>query len=57
MRYTEIFYKVNNKTYTEVVRERKGWKEQYLQSVLNAIESITDAKGVTVVITGIIQHN
>ena len=57
MRYTEIFYKVNNKVYTEVVRERKGWEEQYLQSVLNAIESITDAKGVTVVITGITQHN
>lgn len=57
MRYTEIFYKVNNKVYTEVVREREGWENQYLQSVLNAIESITDARGVKAVITGITQHN
>ncbi len=57
MRYTEIFYKVDNKVYTEVVREREGWENQYLQSVLNAIESITDAKGVKVVIIGIKQHS
>lgn len=57
MKYTEIFYKVNNKVYTEVVREREGWESQYLQYVLNAIESITDARGVKVVIIGIKQHN
>lgn len=43
MRYTEIDYKINGQIHTEVVRERKGWEDNYYMNVLNRIESITDA--------------
>ena len=59
MKYTEIKYRVNGKTYTDIVQERKGWENFYLQSVLNRIESITDselADGKHPVIVGIFQH-
>ena len=46
MRAYEITYKVNGKQYTTVEQPTKGWEGQFLQKVLNRIESITNAGAV-----------
>lgn len=45
MKY-EIEYKVNGKRYTVVEQPLKGWESQFLQQVLNRIESIVNAGAV-----------
>lgn len=42
----EIEYMVNGKRYTVVEQPTKGWEGQFLQQVLNRIESIVHAGAV-----------
>lgn len=57
MKWTEIEYTVDGgKPQYLVVREEEGWEANYLQNVLNRIESIVTAQGVKAVVTGIKQH-
>ena len=46
MKYYEIEYKYNGKSYSTVVQPTKGWESQFLQKVLNHIESIVNAGAV-----------
>lgn len=46
MKAYEIEYKINKKTYTVVEQPVKGWESQFLQKVLNRIESIVNAGAV-----------
>lgn len=62
MRYTEIYYTVNgDKEYVDVVRQKVGWEENYIQNVLNRVESIVSARDEygkqCAVITDIRQYN
>lgn len=41
----EITYMYEGKTYTTYEQPQKGWEEQFLQKVLDRIESITAAGG------------
>lgn len=43
-----IEYKINGKRYTVVERPREGWESQFLQQVLNRIESIVDGTGAVI---------
>lgn len=42
----EIIYEVNGKRYACLVFPTKGWESQFLQNVLNRIESLVDAGAV-----------
>lgn len=53
MRAYEIEYKINGKRYTVVEQPTKGWESDFLQKVLNRIESIVNAGAVVTAITGI----
>lgn len=44
--YYEIKYEYEGNEYTEIVQPIKNWEEQFLQNVLNAIESLTMAGAV-----------
>lgn len=46
MKAYEIEYKINGKRYTVVEHPSKGWEGQFLQQVLNRIESIVNAGAV-----------
>lgn len=46
MKAYEIEYQVNGKRYTVVEQPMKGWEGQFLQQVLNRIESIVNAGAV-----------
>jgi hypothetical protein len=48
-----IEYKVNGKTYTTVEQPTKGWESQFLQKVLNRIESLVNAGAVVTGLTEI----
>lgn len=59
MKFTEIKYKAAGKVYSAIVEERKGWENQYLQNIINRIESITNSEtgtGDHFVIVGIKQY-
>lgn len=43
MKRYEIKYEYEGKQYTTVEQPTKGWEEQFLQNVLNRIESLTQA--------------
>lgn len=51
MKVYEIEYKVNGKCYTCVEQPTKGWESNFLQNVLNRIESLTNAGAVITAIT------
>lgn len=42
----EIYYKINGKEYSTVETPIKGWESQFLQNVLNRIESLVMAGAV-----------
>lgn len=46
MKAYEIEYKYNGKRYSVVVQPTKGWESQFLQKVLNHIESLVNAGAV-----------
>lgn len=46
MKAYEIEYKINGKRYTVVEQPTKGWESQFLQKVLNRIESLVNAGAV-----------
>ena len=46
MRAYEIEYMINGKRHTVVEQPTKGWESQFLQKVLNRIESLVDAGAV-----------
>ena len=46
MKAYEIEYEINGKRYTTVERPEKGWEPQFLQKVLNRIESLVMAGAV-----------
>jgi len=46
MKAYEIEYTYNGKRYTVVEQPINGWESQFLQQVLNRIESIVDAGAV-----------
>lgn len=54
MKAYEIEYKVNGKRYTVVEQPTKGWESQFLQKVLNRIESLVNAGAVVTGIRAII---
>ena len=43
-----IEYKVNGKCYSRVEYPQEGWESQFLQQVLNRIESIVDGTGAVI---------
>ncbi len=43
MKRYEIKYEYEGKQYSTVEQPTKGWEEQFLQKVLNCIESLTRA--------------
>lgn len=48
MKRYEIKYEFDGKQYTTVEQPTKGWEGQFLQEVLNRIESLTSA-GATII--------
>lgn len=53
MKYYEIEYEINGKRHTCVERPKKGWESQFLQAVLNRIESLVSAGAVVTALTEI----
>ena len=53
MKAYEIEYKINGKRYTVVEQPTKGWESQFLQKVLNRIESLVMAGAVITDLNGI----
>ena len=53
MKAYEIEYKIDGKCYTCVECPTKGWESQFLQNVLNRIESIVNAGAVVTRLTEI----
>lgn len=47
----EIRYQYEGKEYSVIEQPQKGWEEQFLQNVLDRIESITNAGGMIVEVT------
>lgn len=53
MKAYKIEYEINGKRYTVVEQPIKGWEPQFLQQVLNRIESIVSAGAVVTALTEI----
>ena len=49
--YYEIRYQYDEKEYSIIEQPQKGWEAQFLQNVLDRIESITNAGGTIVRVT------